>query len=111
MKNQSGPLDYDLTTDDIISTIKTLRLNKSSFGIVTNEVLKCNPEAIATPLCLIFNNILKSKPFPNSWNVSLIIPIYKSGTFSKHDNYRGICISNHLSKLFTALSNFLLFFA
>ena len=24
---------------------------------------------------------------------------------SKHDNYRGICISNHLSKLFTSLLN------
>ena len=46
MKNQSGPLDYDITTENIISTIKTLKLNKSSFGIVTNEVLKCNPEAI-----------------------------------------------------------------
>ena len=103
MKNQSGPLDYDLPTEDIISTIKTLKLNKSNFGIVTNEVLKCNPEAIATPLSLIFNNILRSKLFPKSWNLSLIKPIHKCGTFSKHDNYRGICISNHLSKLFTAL--------
>ena len=50
-----------------------------------------------------FNNILGSKLFPNSWNLSLIKPIHKCGTFSKHDNYRGICISNHLSKLFTAL--------
>ena len=103
MKNHSGSLDYDRTTEDIISTIKTLKLNKSSFGIVPIEVLKCNPEAIATPLCLIFNNILRSKLFPNSWNLSLIKPIHKCGTFSKHDNYRGICISNHLSRLFTAL--------
>ena len=101
MKNLSGPLDYDITSEDIISTITTLKLNKYNFGIVTNEVLKCNPEAIATPLCLIFNNILKSKLFPNSWNLSLIKPIHKYGTFSKHDNYRGICISNHFSKLFT----------
>ena len=50
-----------------------------------------------------FNNILKSKIFSNSWNLSFIKPIHKSGTFSKHDNYRGICISNHLSELFTAL--------
>ena len=105
MKNQSGPLDYDIATEDIISTVKTLKLNKYNFGIVTNEVLKCNPEAIATPLCLIFNNILNSKLFPNSWNLSLIKPIHKCGTFSKHDNYRGICNSNHLSNLFTALKH------
>ena len=96
MKNQSGPLYYDITTEDIISTIETLKLNKSSFGIVTNEVLNCNPETITTPLCLIFNNILKFKLFPNSWNLSLIKPIHKCGTFSKHDNYRGICISNQV---------------
>ena len=35
--------------------------------------------------------------------MSLIKPIHKSGSLSKPDNYRCICISSHLSKLFTAL--------
>ena len=42
MRNQSGPLDCDFTTEDIISTIETLKLSKSNFWTVTNEVLKCN---------------------------------------------------------------------
>ena len=51
----------------------------------------------------MLNNNLQSKVFLNAWNLSLIKPLHKSGTFSKHDNYRGIFISNHLSKLFTSL--------
>ena len=35
----------------------------------------------------------------------MIKPLHKSGTMSKHDNYRGIYVSNHLSKLFTSLLN------
>ena len=61
------------------------------------------PKAIALPLCSMFNFILRSKTFPEAWNLSLIKPIHKPGSLSKPDNYRGICISSHLSKLFTAL--------
>ena len=86
-----------------MATIKSLKLNKANFGLVDDEILCCNPETIALPLCLMFINILQSKVFTNAWNLSLIKPLHKSGTFSKHDNYRGIRISNHLSKLFTAL--------
>ena len=86
-----------------MSTIKSPKLNKANFGSVSNEILRCNLETIALQLRLMFSNILQSKVFPIAWNLSLIKPLDKSGTFSKHSNYRGICISNHLSKLFTAL--------
>ena len=66
-------------------------------------MLKCNPKAIIKTLCSLFNYILKSKTFPEIWNISLIKPIHKSGTTTLHEHYRGICISNHLSKLFTSV--------
>ena len=103
MKNKTGPLDFDFNTDDITSAIKSLKLNKANFGIVTNEILRCNPNAIALPLCSMFNFILRCKTFPEAWNLPLIKPIHKSGSLSKPDNYRGICISSHLSKQFTVL--------
>ena len=61
-------------------------------------MIKCNPKAVSQVLCKLFNCILKIK-------ISLIKPLHKNGTMSKHDNYRGICISNHLSKLFSSLLN------
>ena len=65
----------------------------------------CNPKAISKVLCHLFNFILHGKIFPEGWNLSLIKPIHKSGSTLKHENYRGICISNHLTKLFTQLLN------
>ena len=46
-----------------------------------------------------------SKIFPEGWSLSLIKLIHKSESTLKHENYRGICISNHLTKLFTQLLN------
>ena len=90
---------------EIIDSIKALKLNKSKFGVISNEMLRCNPKAISKVLCKLFNYILKNKTFPEIWNISLIKPLHKSGSTAKHDNYRGICISNHLSKLFTLILN------
>ena len=73
--------------------------------MISNEMLRCNPKAISKVLCKLFNYILKNKTFPEIWNISLIKPLHKSGSTAKHDNYRGICISNHLSKLFTLILN------
>ena len=68
-------------------------------------MLKCNPKAISEVLCHLFNFILHSKIFPEGWNLSLIKPIHKSGSTLKHEAYRRICISNHLTKLFAQLLN------
>ena len=70
MQVSLGPLDYDFAVEQIIATIKSLKLNKANFGLVSNEILRCNPEPIVLPFCLMFNNILQSKVFPSAWNLS-----------------------------------------
>ena len=90
---------------EIIDSIKVLKLNKSKFGVISNEMLRCNPKAVSKVLCKLFNYILKNKTLPEIWNISLIKPLHKSSSTTKHDNYRGIRISNHLSKLFTLILN------
>ena len=105
MTAKIGPLDSNFTESETINTIKSLKLNKSNFGVMSNEMLKCNPKAISKVLCHLFNFILHSKIFPEGCNLSLIKPIHKSGSTLKHENYRGICMSSHLTKLFTQLLN------
>ena len=105
MTGKIGPLDSIFTESEIINTIKSLKLNKSNFGVISNEMLKCNPNAMSKVLCHLLNFILHSEVFPEGWNLFLIKPIHKSGSTLKHENYRGICISNHLTKLFTQLLN------
>ncbi len=43
--------------------------------------------------------------YPQKWNYSFIIPIFKSGDSATLSNYRGISLTNCLSKLFNSIIN------
>ena len=53
----------------------------------------------------LFNSILTSGIMPNTWCRVLITPIYKSGRRNEPSNYRGICVSSCLGKLFCSILN------
>ena len=46
MLGKRGPLDDIFTEKELIEAMKSLKLNKSKFGVISNEMLKCNPQAI-----------------------------------------------------------------
>ena len=76
MQGKTGPMDYAFSEKKIIESIKVLKLNKSKFGVISNEILICSPKAISKVLCKLFNYILKNKTFPEIWNISLIKPLH-----------------------------------
>ena len=43
--------------------------------------------------------------FPESWSEGLITPIFKNGDKFDPNNYRGICVSSNLGKLFSSTLN------
>ena len=51
----------------------------------------------------LFNKILQLGKFPKQWNISHISSMFKSGDPNDCNNYRGICVSSCLGKLFTSL--------
>ena len=52
-------LDVDITTDEIIKSIKALKNGKSTaMDLVSNEMLKYGGQAILNPLTKLFNFIL-----------------------------------------------------
>ena len=53
----------------------------------------------------LFNLILQSGKMPDIWCQGLITPIYKTGNKSDPTNYRGICVSSCLGKLFCCILN------
>ena len=51
----------------------------------------------------LFNAVLSSGTMPQTWCGGLITPIFKSGTKNDPLNYRGICISSCLGKLYCSI--------
>ena len=58
-----------------------------------------------TALTKYFNLILDTSVYPDKWNQSYIIPIFKSGDQFNPMNYRGVSLMNCLSKRFNSVMN------
>lgn len=56
---------------------------------------------ILPSLCKLFNIILDTGIFPEQWNVTYQVPVFKAGDPTDCNNYRGIAVSSCLGKLYT----------
>jgi hypothetical protein len=52
-------------------------------------------------LTQLFQQIFKLCTIPKAWKQSIIIPMFKKGSKTDPDNYRGITLLNTTLKLFT----------
>ena len=68
-------------------------------------MIKASLEPLMPVYVKLFNLILQSGKMPDIWCQGLITPIYKSGDKSDPTNYRGICVSSCLGKLFCSILN------
>ena len=99
-------LDNTILPTEIESITKLLGSKKASGpDKIRNEMIKAGVQNLKSALYKLFNVILKSVFFPSSWCEGIITPIYKSGVKNDSSNYRGICISSCLGKLFTSVLN------
>ena len=95
--------DYEITEREISQAAKKLKNKKSPFVVkIRNEMIKASLEPL---MPIFFNLILQSEKMPDVWCQGLITPIYKSGDKSDPTNYRGICVSSCLGKLFCSILN------
>ena len=102
--NTKTDLDFPFTCKEIKTQTSKLKMNKKEgIDMITNEMLKFGKTALALPLVKLFNFILDKGDFPEVWNISLISTTYKKGDPNDCNNYRGISLSNCMSKLFTSL--------
>ena len=98
-----GPLDGDISVNEVDKCIKKLKRGKShGSDMILNEMLMTPNARLKNSLVHIFNVILKSRNFPDNWSLSYIVPIHKSGSINDVDNYRGVAISSCMCKLFTS---------
>ena len=95
-------LSRHFTIGEIKKHIKLLKNNKSAGSdMILDEMIKCGSNILSPVLCKLFNIVLNTGIFPQSWNETYQVPLYKSGDPSQCNNYRGIAIDSCLGKLFT----------
>ena len=67
--------------------------------MIPSFLIKDCATIFAKPLTVICNLILKESVFPNSWKLSRIVPIHKTGRRSEIGNYRPITLINNFAKI------------
>ena len=85
---------------DVHEVIKSLK-NKKSSGrdLMTNCILKQSSYSLVFPLTYLVNQSIKQKIFPNCWQVSKIIPVFKGGNQLDTLQYRPVSLSPVASKI------------
>ena len=103
---QSRPLDYPITELEIRTTVKKLKNNKFSYSNkIRNKMINASLNEMMPVYHKLFNNVLNGGSMPLMWCSVLITPIFKSGVRNDPTNYRGICVSRCLAKLFYSIFN------
>ena len=103
---EQGPLDFEISEEEIKIGAYILRHNKSSgMDCISNEMISCLLSARPEIIKKLFNSILKNPMIINKWHISMISPIHKNGSKMNPDNYRGISLLSCFAKFFCAILN------
>ncbi|XP_053690885.1 uncharacterized protein LOC128739423 [Sabethes cyaneus] len=92
---------FAITPDMITAAAKKLKTSYCAGpdGIPAVVFCRC-AEALAMPLCCIFNKSFAQGKFPKIWKHSFMFPVFKNGDRRSVRNYRGITNLPAASKLF-----------
>ena len=97
-------LDIPLTISEIENAISESKVYKSpGFKNIFSEFFKKCSTFFHPFLEKLFDVILNSDCFPPIWSKGIIVPVYKKGGVNNPENYRGITLLIHTSKLFTSI--------
>ena len=94
----------ELSKQEIIDAIKTLRNNKAPGGDgLSAELFKADPETAAAILLPLFKQIWREEKIPSDWTKGIIITIPKKGSLNDCNNYRGITLLSVPSKILSKI--------
>ena len=91
-----------ISTQEVIASIGKLKSGKSSGpDKIIGEMLKHANDVVIDFLVTLFDKLFDHGTFPQEWSKSIIVPIHKKGDVNQPDNYRGITLTNVISKVYT----------
>ena len=90
----------NIIPSEVLDVLKTLKTGKASGPDgINNRILIETAHQLAPHLSELFNFSLNISSVPNSWKVSNVCPIFKSGDPSLPSNYRPVLLSNSIEKV------------
>ena len=100
-------LDQDISEKEILLAVKNLNNGKApGEDDIINKYIKSTVNQFLPIYVNLFNLIFSSGIIPDSWLIGIIKPIYKNkGDPNNLDNYREICLTSNMGKLFTSILN------
>jgi hypothetical protein len=106
-ENVHNILNSPITEEEILRVVKNFKSNKASgYDDIVNEHIKSTINIFLPIYCKLFNIVLNSGLFPESWSEGVIFPIYKNkGDTKDPSSYRPITLVSCLSKTFTSVLN------
>ena len=86
-------LNRNFSVPELKEIVRTLKNNKASGidGIPAEFIKSCDDE-ILKDLCILFNNSIDSREFPNIWTEGVRNSVFKAGNKQDPNNYRGITV-------------------
>ena len=91
----------NIHNDEILSLIRNINPNKASGSDgISGHMLQLCDDSVVLPLKIIFDNILKTSVYPDSWKLANVTPIYKKNDKQLIKNYRPISLLPICGKMF-----------
>ena len=92
--------DDEISVEEVKSAINGLKKHKApGMDTLDPPVYKSFTEPLINHLTMLYNQVLSSGEYPSTWSVGKIKPIFKNGSKSDPNNYRGISLLNVMAKL------------
>jgi len=90
-----------IQNDEILSLIRNINPNIASGSDgISGHMLRLCDDSVVLSLKIIFDNILKTSVYPDSWKLANVTPIYKKNDKQSIKNYRPISLLPICGKIF-----------
>jgi hypothetical protein len=70
---------------------------------ISPELIKYGGNKLIDEMTKLFCQAWEEKSIPEDWNINVIVPIFKKGNSNDCNNYRAICLSLAVLKIYTRI--------